>query len=317
MKKYLISMIVLLVIGAIICGGGAIVYAQSDNRIFEKDLEYTQKEYVAESEINAIDFSLMGAYNFILQRGDTCSVSYYESEISHFTVLEEEGTLKMQEKYEWKNTITKWCNKQQKTDFILTVPEGVVLSMDCHFSGAVTLELPEWEYGDINMKLSGATTLSSESPIKADQLNFDVSGVLTASLKGEFDSINLKVSGSSSMTFDGSAKSIIMKSSGATNFNSNELVCPEINVNASGSAKITLNGEGKEFNAHASGYCSIDAGTFTLDTLSINASGAVNMTVNVKDEINSHASGSVKVDYYGDPKISTSGSSKAKYNKIG
>ena len=317
MKKYLISMIALLIIGAIICGGGAIMYAQSDNKIFEKDLEYTQKEYVAESEINAIDFSLMGAYNFILQRGETCSVSYYESEISQFTVLEENGVLKMQEKYEWKNMITRWYSKQKKTDLVLTVPEDVVLSMDCHFSGAVALTLPEWEYGDINMRVSGATAISSESTIKAGKFNLNVSGAFSANLKGEFESIDLKGSGASDIVFDGSAQSINIKSSGATEFKSVELSCQQINVDVSGTAEILIKGEGGEFKTHASGYCELDAGEFSLNKLDIDASGYVDMTVNVKDEIIAHASGSVKVDYYGDPKISTSGSSKGKYNKIG
>lgn len=317
MKKYFISMIVLFIIGAIICGGGAIMYAQSDNKIFDKDLEYTQKEYVAESQINAIDFSLSGAYNFILQRGETCSVSYFESEIAQITVTEEGGTLKMKEKIDWKSTITRWHNKQHKTDLILTLPENGALSMKCHFSGAVTMALPEWEYGEIDMKLSGATTMTTESSIKAGKVTLDISGYCSAGIKGELESLDLKVSGTSDMVFDGSTNVINMKSSGATNFTSNELKCALINVDASGAAKISLKGEGGDFNTHVSGYCNLDAGSFALNKLDIDASGAVNMTVSVKDSINSHVSGSVKVDYYGDPNVSTSGSAKAKYNKIG
>ncbi|MDE5990935.1 MAG: DUF2807 domain-containing protein, partial [Clostridia bacterium] len=55
----------------------------------------------------------------------------------------------------------------------------------------------------------------------------------------------------------------------------------------------------------------------TLNTLDIDASGAVNMTVNVKEVINANASGAVKVNYYGDPRIATSGSSNSKFNKLG
>ncbi|MDE6614877.1 MAG: DUF2807 domain-containing protein, partial [Clostridia bacterium] len=218
MKRYFIGMIVLLIIGAVICGGGAMMYSQSDNRIFEKDLEYTEKEYVAQSQINAIDFSLSGNYNFILQKGDNCSISYSESEISQITVSETDGILKLREKIKWTKIISSWYHKQPKTDLILTLPEYVVLSMRCHFSGMVTLDLPEWEFGNIDMKISGAATIASNTFIKANDVNFDVSGTCSANIKGELDNLDVKVSGASEMAFDGSAQSINMKSSGATTF---------------------------------------------------------------------------------------------------
>ncbi|MDE6758817.1 MAG: DUF2807 domain-containing protein [Clostridia bacterium] len=317
MKRILIGMVVLLIIGVAVCGAGFYMYKTSDNQIFNEPLEYTQMEYTSEEAVNAIEFSLSGDYNVIFKRGETCSLSYSQSEISNVTVAIENGVLKMEEKIDWKNRVKKWYCKRQKTDLILTLPEDVKLSMNCDFSEEVTLVLPDWEFGDIDMKLSGATHISTESEITAGNVSLNVSGYCSVDMKGEFQIIDVKASGAANMKINGSAQSFNLNSSGATSLSSDNLSCSEFNVKSSGTSNISLSGEGDSFVAKVSGHCRLDAGNFTLNTLDIDASGAVNMTVNVKDLINANASGAVKVNYYGDPRIATSGSANSKFNKIG
>ena len=98
MKKYFFSMVALLVLSAIVFGVGYVMYDRGDNKVFEQVLEYTDKEYTAESDVEKVDVSLIGDYNVILQRGENSSLNYSQSEISDITVTEEEGVLTLREK---------------------------------------------------------------------------------------------------------------------------------------------------------------------------------------------------------------------------
>ncbi|MDE7337111.1 MAG: DUF2807 domain-containing protein, partial [Clostridia bacterium] len=243
MKKYFFSMVALLILGAIVFGAGYVLYDRSDNKVFGQYLEYSETEYAVQGEIEAIDFTLIGDYNIILQRGEISSLSYSQSEISDITVTEENGVLTLNEKIDWKKQVKKWYCRRQKTDLILTLPEENKITVKCNFASNVSIALPDWEFGDIDLKISGKTDVSSNS-LKAGDVNLDVSGFASVNLNGEFQNVFIKTSGMSEIELNGSANAIDIKSSGTMSFDSEDIICPRIDVKASGTAKMNIVGEG-------------------------------------------------------------------------
>ncbi|MDE6188705.1 MAG: DUF2807 domain-containing protein [Clostridia bacterium] len=317
MKKHIIITVVLLVIGIAMCAVGGVICGAGDGFAFKRDLEYTEHTFEAESDIKAIDFELKGNYNFIIQSGESCSLKYSESEISDISVVESNGALKVVEKTHWTNFIQSWFAKTQKTDLVLTVIEGTVLTMDCEFDGAVTMELPAWEYGNINFDVNGAAQIKTAGEIKTEDVEFDVSGYGELSMSGEFKDVEVATSGGSNVSLQGSATSLKISASGSSAFKSEDLKCDNVSIKASGSVEANIKGEGGTLTARMSGSCRIYAAEFTLSTAEIRVSGSVRADVNVSDKIIVNASGSAKINYYGDPQIEKTVSGGVKINKIG
>ena len=317
MKRILIGMIVLLIIGAAVFGVGVFIYKTGNNQIIGEPLTYVDKDFSTQNEIKEVNLSLSGCHNVILERGEECSLSYSQSEVANITISDEEGVLKMVEKRDWKPRLLQWYRKEQKNDLIVTLPENTKISLVCNFSEDVTLTLPQWEFGNISLKVSGVANVVSQSTLKGENVTLDISGFCSLDLNGEFSNFDVKTSGAAEMKINGSAQIFNLKSSGAVDFDSDGFNCPQISLTSSGTSNISLRGEGSLFSAKVSGYCSFNAGDFNLSTLDLDTSGSVDMTVNVKDIIKSSSSGTVKVNYYGNPEIVKTGSANGKFNKIG
>lgn len=315
MKKYFFSMVVLLVLSAIVFGVGYVMYDRGDNKVFEQVLEYTDKEYTAESDVEKVDVSLIGDYNVILQRGENSSLNYSQSEISDITVTEEEGVLTLREKVGWKKVVKNWYRKRKKTDLIITLPEDKIPSIRCFFSGEGKFDLPDGEYGDLEFVITGKADVSSTA-IKAKDVSINVSGFGRVNLAGEFQNVQIQCSGMTETNVNGSANIVDIKASGNLNLYSENLICPQIDVKTSGVSRLNLAGEGSKLSAKVTGYCKVEAKDFLLNTLNIDASGNANMIVNVQEEIIAYASGNIKVEYYGEPAIKHSGSGNIKFSNL-
>lgn len=317
MKKQIISTVIILVVGLVLCIGGGLMYRGAGGDAFAQSLEYTEYNYEAENQINTIDLEVSGDCNLILKRGESCEVEYSQSEISEISIKEEDGVLKFEENVQWRKNIFNWYKKRQKTDLTITVPEDTVLTLDCEFGGAVTATLPAWTYGNIDIEVSGAAEIKCDGQITADDVDVDVNGAAKLNLSGQFKSLNISTSGASVVNMDGKVDTLDLSASGSSTFTSSNLECGDVKVKASGSVKLDLKGSGDKFTARVSGSCKMSAEEFTLSTADLTVSGSAKVDINVSQKINAKVSGSAKVNYYGDPQIEKSVSGSAKFNKVG
>ncbi len=291
MKKFVIAMAVIILIGAVLSGIGCAVFFSSD--FSAENIEYFEKFYETEEPVTELDLRIENAHKVVLQRGEKCSVKYFDSTLSEFSTSAENGKLILSEsEWNWKNWLRRIFCKLQTTEIIITVTEGVTLNINGTLNGATEMELPSWEYGNINLDVRGASNITAKG-ISASNIFFNVSGAANLELSGRADSF-------------------IADTSGATNMVCNGLTCPSIDLRVSGSTRVTLSGTGNRLSLHASGSGKLWAKDFTLDSAEIDASGSVDAEVNVSSLLKVHTSGVAYVAYWGDPQIEryTSGSSE-------
>jgi hypothetical protein len=126
------------------------------------------------------------------------------------------------------------------------------------------------------IKLDGATTLTTQSTIVADQLSIDIDGAAKALLVVKVKNISVDMDGASSLEIKGSATSAVIETDGA--------------------AKLRATG--------------MPAASVTVDT-----DGASSVYVNATQTLNAKADGASRIRYNGDPqnkKISVEGASTVK-----
>lgn len=128
----------------------------------------------------------------------------------------------------------------------------------------------------------------------------------------------ISVSGSGNMIGKGTFKNDELKASvsgsGDIEF---DVEVEDLTVKISGSGSIELGGSAGEVKVGISGSGRLDAEDMVANTYDVSISGSGKCRINVKEEIESHISGSGSVYYKGDPKrVNNSSSGSGKIRKI-
>lgn len=316
MKKFVVAMIVLVVIGAIIAGiGCAITFSKYGSGAFGKEINYTEHVFDSEQPFSTVSFDLRYSHKVSFVHGENYSVKYFDAEDFPITVSSQNGTLYLSEKRDtWHWWETFFFTKFITTDIVITVPEDVVLTLGGHFAGAVDVSLPAWEFGNITLEMSGATNIEGLG-VKTGNLSFDISGSSKIELAGDLGSIKVDASGASELDFSGSAQSVSLTASGSSKVDCEDFSCPSIIASVSGSVKLELEGTGDVLEVKSSGSAKIEAKEFDLRRASFDGSGSMKAEVSVSEYLYVKASGSSTVKYWGNPQVDTpslSGSSSVK-----
>ncbi|MBE0649032.1 MAG: DUF2807 domain-containing protein [Bacteroidales bacterium] len=128
---------------------------------------------------------------------------------------------------------------------------------------------------DLNaLSLSGAVEITTQSEVKGENLEIEISGAVEADLNLNYQKLSMDVSGACEIKLSGQVQEFNIEASGASELDAFELnvkdlslyasgAC-EANVNASGELKISASGAcdvrykgGASVNAHTSGACSV------------------------------------------------------------
>ncbi len=316
MRKFVVAMIILIVIGAVVAGiGAAIFFSQyGSDGAFGKEIDYTEHVFDAEQPFSNVSFNLKYAHKISFVRGENYSVRYSDAENFPVTVSSSNGTLTIAENRDksfwWDLFGFKWGTT---TEMVITVPEDVVLSLGGTLSGASAINLPSWEFGSVNLKMSGATNIKGYG-VKTGNLTFDISGATKIELSGVVGDIKVDASGSAELDFAGTAQSLSLSASGSAKIDCEDFTCPQISAKASGSAELELSGVGDVLDVKSSGSAEIEAKEFSLRRAIFDCSGSMKAEVSVSDYLYVKASGSATVRYWGAPSVNrdTSGSSSVK-----
>ncbi|MDE7372924.1 MAG: DUF2807 domain-containing protein [Clostridia bacterium] len=291
MKKAVAAFVILIFVGILLTGIGCAVFFSKG--IKEINLEYYEQFFESEEEISSLNLDLGNAHKVVLQRGEKCSVKYFDTNVTNFTVSVENGRLNIHESgWSWKDWLKRIFYRYKSTDVVITVPENAVLDIVGDFSGATEMTLPSWEYGNIRLDVSGAAAITA-SDITAKDITIEASGSTDFSISsGKVNSLTARASGSVKLKCDG-------------------LECPRIEVRASGSARMELSGIGKDLVLRVSGSGRVYAKDFALETADIDASGSANAELSVSTLLKVRTSGSSNIAYWGNPEVDryTSGSS--------
>ena len=314
LKIFLIVMLIMVLVGAVVVGIGCAVFFGS-GRAEARKLNYTEGYVECEIMPDTVDLDIGGAHEVVLQRGEKTSVKYYDSELSKFSVTESGNTLRIAERRQdwswWKDLFY----KEETTQVVITVPENAKFELKGDVSGALKMELPAWEYRDINFSISGAGNINGSNLVTGD-VTIRVSGASNANLSGQFGKMNLRSSGASNYKIAGVASELRAITSGAGNLNLNNFDCPYINMECSGGSDVKMSGTGGELELHVSGTASIKGENFTLRKATISSSGSSSVTLRVSEYLYVSGSGSSKVRYYGNPKVEQNGSGSFKLTQM-
>lgn len=301
MKKFIIAMAVILLVGGILSGIGCVVYFNGNQKLNFENPEYVENVFVAESAFDSVELDFNEPHTLKFERGDTYSVKYSTNQYSDTTVSAAEGKLRFQEKpWNWKTWIHRLFCRFSTTEVVITVPRDVVLTIDANIGGASDITLPSWQYGNIDMDIHGAACVTGDS-IEASDINISISGGAKIDLTGNMKNIRIDSSGSSDISLAGKAKELRVYASGSSDIVCTQFDSPLINIEMSGSADITLKGTGDVLNLHSSGSSEIYAREFAVSRAILESSGSVNAQINVSQYLSVSASGSADVEYWGNP----------------
>ena len=125
MKKFVIAMVVIILLGAVLTGVGCAVYFSSDFRLGTSNVEYYEKTDTFEESFSTLDLYLKNPHKVSFVRGEKCEVKYFDTDVAPITVSVQGGTLSISEKsYDAINWIKRIFYKFKTTDIVVTVPES-------------------------------------------------------------------------------------------------------------------------------------------------------------------------------------------------
>lgn len=316
MKKFTITMVVLIFVGALVSGIGCAVYFGGGTKFFAEDVEYVAHAYIAEQAFHTFDFSLKTSHNVSFVQGDEFSVKYSDCEQSPINISVSDGKVTMSEQgIDWKQWWKQLRYRYKSTDVIITVPEGTVLTLQGTVDGSANVELPDWNFGRIDLRLRGSANLKGTG-VKTQDVNFQVAGSANVNMSGEFKKVSVDASGSARVALTGNAESMKTYASGSADLICNGFVCPLIELEASGSVDLDISGQGDALTVHASGSADIKARNFALKTARLNSSGSLDAQVSVSEYLYVSSSGSAHVDYWGNPSVERSCSGSCQIRKM-
>lgn len=145
------------------------------------------------------------------------------------------------------------------------------------------------------IEMSGATELTGEGVLKANDFSLDLSGATEVDLELDVTTLNLDFSGASDANLKVQAQ--------------------ELKVDCSGASDIDIEGTAKEAWMDLSGATTFNGELFKVASLKIEASGTSSVEIHVTDSIDADVSGISNVEYWGTPKsvnVSSSGMSSIK-----
>lgn len=93
-----------------------------------------------------------------------------------------------------------------------------------------------------------------------------------------------------------------ISTSGASHINLSGLNNSELRVDSSGASKVQLTGETKRLDIETSGASTIEAKNLHAEKAKVSSSGAGYMSVYATEQLDAHASGAARIDYFGSPK---------------
>lgn len=158
--------------------------------------------------------------------------------------------------------------------------------------GATVIEVADVRWQEqAELKLSGASRLSSSALAIAEKLNLDLTGASFVSIDTlQCTEMDLDCSGASSAVYA-------------------HLKVRLLEADCSGASDITLSGEADQVKLNASGASDIVATQLKGRRGDIQASGASSVHVSVSEEISMEASGASDIRYHGSPTVLSSKSS--------
>jgi len=161
---------------------------------------------------------------------------------------------------------------------------------------------PTKELLDIYCPEISAVSLSGSSFFKADD------DITTSNFK-------IDISGSGTINANISSESIAMDVSGSGKIISN-VSCDNIAMDISGSGDVELSGASKMFKIDINGSGEMKGKNFTTDDCVVDINGSGSMTAAVNNNLEGKISGSGKIMYRGNPKITFYNSGSGKIENI-
>lgn len=129
--------------------------------------------------------------------------------------------------------------------------------------------------GELNtLSLSGAVEISTQSPLKGEILEMDVSGAVEADLNFQYRKITMELSGASELKLAGQVEVVTIEASGASELDAFGMDVKDLSIYASGATDAEVNASG---------------------TLKISASGACDVRYKGGANVNAYTSGASSV----------------------
>lgn len=314
MKKFVVAMVIILVVGALMVGVGcAVVGANGGFAALGKEVVLTEHTFDSEKPFDKLNFDLYSPHKYVFVRGEGYSVKYSDSEDRPITVsVSDAGELRMSDKrIQWFG----WLRKQATSVVEITVPENVVLAVNANLAGASEIEIPDWNFTKIDLDLSGAASIVGTN-VNIDVLDLDLSGASSLNLAGRLGTADVEASGAAEISLSGSANVLNVDVSGTGKMTCTGFTCPAIDIDASGAVEMRLAGTGSKLDFYASGSGNLYAKDFQVSRAEMDISGSVDAELTVTEFLSVESSGSATVKYWGNPQVESHGSGSSSVRKM-
>ena len=302
MKKFIIAMVIVLIIGVVLSIVGIAILGGANGKYFD-EVTYTEESFVGEESFNVIKLSFNSARNLKIVEGEEYSVKYTDNSLTDITFSVKDGVLTVSESENYEIWVFNWRRNIKSTDFVITVPSAEKVSVDCTINGAINADLVERAtgYGTMKFKTNGAVRFTGK--FSAETLSIETNGALKINYEGTADKVILDTNGALEGSVNGNIGELKVETSGALHFDGNNLTCSKFSADVSGSAHIYLNGTGDEMDLDISGSCTVNAEYFTLRKVDADISGSGSLSLNVSESLSVDGSRSLTVKYRGEPNL--------------
>lgn len=168
------------------------------------------------------------------------------------------------------------------------------------------------------LNASGSGDVIGESEFSTNDLSLNVSG--SGSMKMEVEvsgALDADVSGSGNLMVKGTSKAFDSNVSGSGRVNLEMNVAGKSDLKISGSGEIVAAGKSDEVDIAISGSGKVLGADLETNRCDIRISGSGNVEINVREELDSHITGSGSVSYKGNPaKINNNASGSGTVRKM-
>lgn len=190
--------------------------------------------------------------------------------------------------------------ERQKLTVRITMPKLESLAL----SGVANAKISgNFKCDVFTLSMSGSSNLDRIN-MNANTLKYTISGVSNATVYGKFQNAQGTVTGSSDMAFKADIADLNGSISGATDFSyyGNSI---NVTLKISGSSDVSLSGKTNLLDVRCMGACELKAKDMKALQVIAATSGSSDCTVFATHSIKATTFGASKIEYYGNPMVST------------
>lgn len=284
MKKYIALLLIVLVFGTMLGGVGYFLYRRSDNKLFSKEIAYTEQSYECEEEISEVKLNLQGRHNLKIEEGEGYGIKYFVSEFNSAEVKVQEGAFIFDEETADIKGVKMLFYKYEPTDVVLTVPAGATPKLNITSMGTLDITEQVWRVDVLNLRAYGLINIDAEI-ISSGSVSFDFNGIVNMNVNSNSERFEVHNNGITNINGNIVAEDeVVLHVNGILNmYASVDSATSVFDCNGTGDVKLT--GNSNTVSYFINGRAIVEAQDYFAETVKIMMNGKGNLNLAVSKDI--------------------------------